>query len=145
MTGKSPSAAASEGPIEVADDRAQIEALEDRILTEIDRFGFPKSSKFAVKLALEEAVTNAFQHGHKTLTEPKPVRVTFSVSAEQIKVSIEDQGPGFDPGGIPDPTLDENLSNPTGRGLMLMRAYMTSVSYNETGNRVDLVYRRPAS
>lgn len=133
------------GPFEVADDRAEIEAVEDKLLTEIDRHGYPKSSRFAVKLAFEEAVTNAFQHGHRTLDVPKPVRVAFTVSADEITVTVEDQGPGFDPGTIPDPTLDENLSNPTGRGIMLMRAYMTSVSHNDSGNTVTLVYRRPQS
>jgi serine/threonine-protein kinase RsbW len=60
-----------------------------------------------------------------------------------LSVEIEDRGPGFDPGAVPDPTLEQNLEIPSGRGLMLMRAYMTSVTFNPAGNRVRLLYRRP--
>jgi serine/threonine-protein kinase RsbW len=56
---------------------------------------------------------------------------------------VEDRGPGFDPSGVPDPTLDENLELPSGRGLMLIRAYMTRVAFSPTGNRVSMYYRRP--
>ena len=60
-------------------------------------------------------------------------------------MEIEDRGPGFDPGTVKDPTLDENLELPTGRGLLLIRAYMTSVEYNAKGNRVRMVYTKPAA
>ena len=52
-------------------------------------------------------------------------------------------GPGFDPSTVPDPTLDQNLEIPSGRGLMLMRAYMTAVTFNPAGNRVTMRYRKP--
>ena len=131
--------------IELPDDRAKIEALEDEILTAVDRHGYPKSSRFAIKLALEEAITNAFQHGHKTVPDGTPIRVSYGVDADSVTITVEDRGPGFAPNHVPDPTLDENLSNPTGRGIMLMKAYMTEVRHNASGNRVELVYRRPSA
>ncbi len=142
MTDVRPTSTA-EHRVEVRDDREQIEAVEDRILTEVDRLGYPKSSRFAIKLAFEEAITNAFAHGHRGLDRNLPVLVSFDISEQGVRISVEDQGPGFDPGSIPDPTLDENLGNPSGRGIMLMRAYMTTVSHNKAGNRVDLFYQRP--
>ncbi|MCL4211472.1 MAG: ATP-binding protein [Phycisphaerales bacterium] len=53
-----------------------------------------------------------------------------------------DEGSGFVPDAVPDPTLDENIVIPSGRGLMLMRAYMSEVCYNDRGNRVYLRYNR---
>ena len=55
-----------------------------------------------------------------------------------------DQGPGFDITTVPDPTDDENLDKPGGRGIMLMRAFMSLVEYNQTGNRLTLEKRRDA-
>ena len=54
-------------------------------------------------------------------------------------MTITDQGSGFDPAALPDPTTEENLQKPTGRGIMLMRAYMDEVRFNEKGNQVHLV------
>lgn len=135
---------ATAGPIsiEVANDRAEIERTEAMILERIDQYEYPKASRFAVKLAFEEAIANAFQHGHRGLPEDTTVLVTYLINAEEIRIDVQDRGPGFDAEGVPDPTLDENLDRPCGRGLMLMRSYMTSVRYNDRGNRVEMVYRR---
>ena len=73
-----------------------------------------------------------------------PVRLEFSVSPAQVQMSIEDKGPGFDPSSVKDPTLEENLELPTGRGLLLIRAYMSRVEYNAKGNRLSMTYSRPA-
>jgi serine/threonine-protein kinase RsbW len=69
--------------------------------------------------------------------------VEYSVNDERVRVAVEDHGPGFSPDTVPDPTLDENLEAPSGRGLVLMRAYMTRIWHNETGNRVEMELRRP--
>jgi serine/threonine-protein kinase RsbW len=130
--------------VDLVNDRAEIERVEASILERAEGFGYPRASLFAIKLALEEAITNAFQHGHRGLDPGLTVRVEYEVSPEEIRVGVEDQGPGFDAAKVPDPTLDENLTCPSGRGLMLMRSYMTEVAYNGRGNRVDLVYRRRA-
>ena len=59
-----------------------------------------------------------------------------------MEVSIRDEGDGFDPSKLPDPTDPENLDRPCGRGVMLMRAFMDDVRYNATGNEVTLVRKR---
>lgn len=90
---------------------------------------------FGVHLALEEAVVNAIKHGNGE--DPgKSVQVICRISRIRCWISIEDQGDGFDPEKVPDCTLDENLDKPCGRGLKLMRNFMTFVEYNEQGNRV---------
>ncbi len=131
--------------MEIRRDRSQIERVSDAILTAAEDLNYSKASRFAVRLALEEAITNAFHHGHRQLPDTEMIRVEFEVSSERIWIAVEDRGPGFEPQDVPDPTIDENLALPSGRGLMLMRTYMSEVQYNEKGNRVELVYRRPAS
>ncbi len=122
--------------------RADIERVEEGLLGAMQRHAFPEASRFAMRLALEEALVNAFRHGHKGMPNT-PVLVEYDVSSTRVMLAIEDQGPGFTPEAVPDPTLDENLEVPTGRGLLLMRAYMTSVEYVGRGNRVEMVYDRP--
>jgi serine/threonine-protein kinase RsbW len=125
-------------------DRDRIDALQSSLMEAVEQAGYPKPARFAIKLAFEEALMNAFHHGHKGLGEDVEVRVEYAVARDEVYISVEDQGPGFDPNKVPDPTLDENLALPSGRGIMLMRAYMTDVSHNATGNRVHLRYVRPA-
>lgn len=127
--------------VELDRDRAEIDALIERILDLATEQGFDKGSAFAIRLALEEALTNAFEHGHRGHTR-EPVRVEYRVDDRAVDVAVEDRGPGFDPSLLPDPTLEENLAKPSGRGVMLMKAYMTEVRFNASGNRVRLIYRR---
>jgi serine/threonine-protein kinase RsbW len=123
------------------DVRAEIDRLQDTVLVAVADAGFDDASTFAVRLALEEAVANAFRHGNREDPE-KTVTVRYAVSAHQIELVVEDEGPGFDPGAVPDPTEDANLEIPSGRGIMLMRAYMTSVEIVAPGNRIEMVFRR---
>lgn len=129
--------------VELRNHRAEIDAVEDRVLDLVDRFSYPRPSRFAIKLSLEEAIINAFKHGHEGLDPATSIRVGYTVAADRVLIFVEDQGPGFTPADVPDPTLDENLANTSGRGLMLMRAYMSEVWHNERGNRVGMLYRRP--
>lgn len=129
--------------VDLPRDRAAIDTLIERILDQAREQGFDDASLFAVRLAIEEAITNAFEHGHEGLGD-RPVRVEFHVDPASVDVAVEDQGPGFDPNKLPDPTTEENLSKPSGRGVMLMRAYMSEVRFNSPGNRVRLTYRRPS-
>lgn len=132
----------SEGESLVHNRREEIDRAEEAILGLLDQQGYPASSQFAVRLALEEALNNAFGHGHAQLPD-KPVRLAYRITPGELTLTIEDQGPGFDPGSVADPTLDENLENISGRGMLLIRAYMTSVAWEGRGNRIRMVYRRP--
>ncbi|MBX3358009.1 MAG: ATP-binding protein [Phycisphaeraceae bacterium] len=125
-------------------ERAEIDRAIENLLGVLERLNYPDAARFAVRLAIEEGLANAFNHGHKALPKDTPVRLEFKATPAQVHISIEDQGPGFKPAAVPDPTLDENLEIPTGRGLLLMRSYMSKVDYNDRGNRVSMVYRNPA-
>lgn len=127
--------------VEVRDSRDDIERVEKIILDEVGKRGYPETSRFALRLALEEALINAFRHGHRDLPKT-PVEVEWSVDDLAVRITVIDRGPGFKPDAVPDPTLDENLDVPSGRGIMLMRAYMSSIEYNDAGNAVTMVYER---
>jgi serine/threonine-protein kinase RsbW len=127
--------------VELPHDRDRISTLIDTIIEQASDAGMQDAAAFAIRLALEEAITNAFVHGHRELDASVPVRIEYRVGAGELDVAIEDQGPGFVPEALPDPTLDENLAKPSGRGVMLMKAYMSDVAYNARGNRVVLRYR----
>lgn len=93
---------------------------------------------FGVRLALEEALVNAIKHGNQ-MDRAKAVHVSYRLLPDRFEIHITDEGPGFDPNDVPDPTAVENLERPCGRGLMLMRHYMSEVAYNTQGNRVTMV------
>lgn len=92
---------------------------------------------FGIKLALEEALVNAIKHGNQ-MDRAKTVRIAYRVAPDRFDIHIADEGPGFDPADVPDPTAFENLERPCGRGLWLMRAYMTEVHFLGRGNAVRM-------
>jgi anti-sigma regulatory factor (Ser/Thr protein kinase) len=119
-----------------------------------------------VGVALEEALLNAIYHGnleissklkengdepfHKLARERRAlepyaarrVRVVARVTHEKATFVISDEGPGFDVSNLPDPTDPANLETPSGRGILLMRAFMDEVRYNAAGNRVTMIVSR---
>lgn len=132
-----------ESDIRIQNDRALVGALWDRLAAAIEGCEYPEASRFALRIAYEEAVSNAFRHGHAGLPAQTPVTVSYCVDPETVEITVEDQGPGFDPDAIPDPTLDENIAKPGGRGIMLIRAYMSEAEFDRGGRRLRMVYRRP--
>ena len=121
--------------LSIASDMAEarrVQADVERVLQEVS---FGEHDIFAIKLALEEALVNAIKHGNR-LDRAKSIRVAYHVTADRFEVQITDEGPGFDPADVPDPTAPENLERPSGRGLWLMRHYMTEVAYHDRGRAV---------
>lgn len=129
--------------LDVANEPGAIERAADGLANALERHGYPKASLFAVRLALHEAMSNAFHHGHKALPAATPVRVEYEVTHDTATIQVADRGPGFDPSGVPDPTLDENIERGSGRGLLLIRSFMASAEFNRAGNELRMVYRRP--
>jgi serine/threonine-protein kinase RsbW len=122
----------------IPSDFAASREVQKRILDEVERQGFDPHSAFAVKLALEEALINAIKHGNK-LNLHKSVHISYAVSHDRCEITIEDEGPGFDRCSVPDPTLEENLEKSSGRGILLMEAYMNTVEYSNDGRKVRMV------
>ena len=131
-----------------------------------EAWSLDRTDRLRIGTALEEALLNALYHGNlgvrselkeidhdefyrqanqRRVTLPwsdRRIRVQVRVTSQEMEVSIRDEGNGFDPSKLPDPTDPENLDRPSGRGVMLMRAFMDEVRYNATGNEVTLVRKR---
>lgn len=119
-----------------------------------------------VGTALHEALVNAIEHGNLELASDlrdipdglyhqlgeerrkqspyrdRRVYVSAKLTREGAHITIRDEGPGFDPRRLPDPTDPENIGKISGRGLLLIRTFMDHVSFNETGNEITLIKRR---
>ena len=89
-------------------------------------------------LAVTEASTNAIIHGNKG-DETKLVTIDVTREDNQLIIRIKDQGKGFDPGKIPDPTENENLLKDSGRGIYLMRVYMDDLKFNVTPEGTETI------
>jgi serine/threonine-protein kinase RsbW len=116
-----------------------IQKLEDwmRVL------GYPRKDVFAVALALREAVANAVRHGNRG-DRTKKVRLSYLVTPEKVLIEVEDEGRGFDPESVPSSFMHGDAARPgCKRGLFLIRAYMSWVTFTPPGNRV--MFGRPRS
>jgi serine/threonine-protein kinase RsbW len=117
--------------------RAEIAQAIENLTSAMAAAGYPEADVFGVRLALEEAITNAVKHGHRG-DSTIPVLISYHVNVERVLAQVEDQGEGFDPRQVPDPLAPENLERVGGRGLFLMRSFTTWMGYNQRGNRVTL-------
>jgi serine/threonine-protein kinase RsbW len=91
-----------------------------------------------VLLAVTEATTNAIIHANKC-DDSKLVTVDAWVEDSKLIVKVKDEGQGFDPGNIPDPTEPENLLKDSGRGVYLMKVYMDNLEYNLTDSGTETI------
>jgi len=123
--------------LSILSDTAEARRVQEEIEQFLRAHRFSDHEIFGIKLALEEALINAIKHGNQ-MERSKKVHIVYRVQPENFEIHITDEGPGFDPNGVPDPTAVENLERPSGRGLMLMRHYMTEVSFNACGNSVRM-------
>lgn len=93
-----------------------------------------------ILVAIIEAVNNAILHGNK-FDSKKIVKVNFKKEKDYMSFKIYDQGPGFDPNSIPDPTTSENIENPHGRGIFLMRHLADEVTFYDNGREVEMKFK----
>lgn len=121
-------------PSDVAASRDVHKSIMDRVEAQ----HYDEQSTFAIRLALEEGLMNAIKHGNKHDLK-KTVHVEAKVTPKATEITIEDQGKGFHRTDVPDPCADENLLKCSGRGILLMEAYMDKVEYSHGGRRVRMV------
>lgn len=89
-------------------------------------------------LSITEATTNAIIHGNKC-DESKIVTIDVRKENDKVVIKVKDQGKGFEPDRVPDPTEPENLLKDSGRGIYLMRVYMDDVRYNITPEGTEII------
>jgi serine/threonine-protein kinase RsbW len=127
--------------IDLPSERGISRLVTEPLLEHLGAHGWPPADIFSIHLAAEEAIVNAIVHGNK-LDPNKKVHVECLISAEVARVEITDEGAGFDPKAVPDCTSEERWEVPSGRGVMLMRTFMTRLEYNAKGNSVLMEKRR---
>jgi len=94
----------------------------------VSRSGIAEDAAFGIDMAVREAVTNAVVHGNRQ-DENKTVDVTLKSSPDAVEISVHDQGAGFNPEDVPDPTAEENILKASGRGIFFMRSFMDEVNW----------------
>ncbi len=92
------------------------------------------------RVGLTEALSNAMLYGNDSDPD-KRVRIEVAIRVQEVAVRVTDEGTGFDPSTVPDPTLPDNISKTGGRGIFLMKSLMDEVRFNDRGNSVTLVLR----
>ena len=115
--------------------------LLDDLLGAVRRGQWAEAQIFGIHLAVEEAIVNAIRHGNDS-DHKKQVHVACILNHERLTVEIVDEGEGFDPELVPDCTAPENWQVPGGRGLLLMRNYMSKVEFLDGGHRVIMEKHR---
>lgn len=103
-------------------------------------YNYPDECFKKVFLCTSEAVTNAIVHGNKNDVE-KRVHLNLNCKKYQIIIKVSDEGNGFNPDKIPNPTLPENILKESGRGLHIMRNIANNVYFNEKGNCLYLEFK----
>lgn len=109
----------------------------------MNHLGIAEDVAFGIDMAVREAVTNAVIHGNK-LDDAKVVEVKLRNTPESFEITVHDQGSGFNPNNVPDPTKDENILKTSGRGIFFMRNFMDEVDWSadpKGGTNVRMVKR----
>jgi serine/threonine-protein kinase RsbW len=115
--------------------------LIDQVMEQLESSEWSAKEKFHINMALEEALVNAVQHGNDS--DPnKNVHFSCNLNDDLISVRIEDEGPGFDPDAIPDPTDAEHIMVASGRGVLLIKSFVTRAKWNEKGNVLEFEKER---
>ncbi|HEX3871043.1 MAG TPA: response regulator [Pirellulales bacterium] len=161
--------AETEWQFSLENDMSLIPSLVDQVRQDLVRVRLcDDTSLTRTGIALHETLVNAIQHGNLELgselrernegmfqqmidqrrREPpyneRRVHVHVKVTPQEATFVIRDEGPGFDPACLPDPTDPSNLERVCGRGLLLVRTFMEEVRHNETGNEITMIKRRDA-
>ena len=159
-----------ESRFELTNDTSLARPLVQHLRRELGRLNWcDQTELMRIGVALDEAISNAINHGnleadsalretgertYLDLLDQRRTQMPYAqrrvclraaVTPDEARFTITDQGPGFDPATLPDPTEPANLERVCGRGLLLIRTFMDEVSHNETGNEITMVKRRATS
>lgn len=127
--------------VRIPSDTAAGLKVQERIVAALEPFEYSDRDIFAVRLSLEEGITNAIRHGNRNAAD-KQVTIRCDINTDRMRVEVQDEGEGFDPGEIPDPTDPAFLERPCGRGLLLMKSYLDHFEYADRGRLLILERNR---
>lgn len=125
--------------LELPNDLGAIERSVDYLLDRCRDAGFDETRlRLNFRVGVAEALANAMMYGNSR-DPSKHVKLEAWCASDRVRIRITDQGSGFDPSSLPDPTLPQNRSRSRGRGVFLIRELMDEVAFNEQGNSVDMI------
>ncbi len=116
-----------------------IRVVESFIDNSKEKFNIEDDIYGNIMVAVTESVNNAIRHGNK-FDKDKNVILSLFVDEDRLRFEVEDEGPGFDPTTLSDPTAPENIENPGGRGIFLMRNLSDEVEFSNDGRKVELTF-----
>jgi serine/threonine-protein kinase RsbW len=131
-----------ERSLEIESSTANLRRVEEFLEEISQEAGITGESYGKVLVSVMEAVNNSIIHGNDGDLS-KIVSILFKYESSVLSVTVTDEGKGFVPENIPDPTSPENIENIRGRGVFLMRRLADSIEYNKTGNSVKMSFNRP--
>ncbi|HEY5469104.1 MAG TPA: ATP-binding protein [Bacteroidales bacterium] len=117
-----------------------IRIVEKAIDETTSELGVSQESYGKILVSTLEAVNNAILHGNR-LNPEKIVDIEISFNAIELKIKVTDEGPGFMPEKIPDPTKPENIETINGRGVFLMSHLADKIKYSKKGNSVTMSFK----
>jgi len=126
--------------LKVESKTASLRIVENAIDEMTGAIGINQDNYGKILVATLEAVNNAIKHGNKEVPE-KLVDVVIEYIDNELRISVTDQGDGFDPSRIPDPTLPANIEELCGRGVFLMSKLSDAITFNEKGNSVTMSFK----
>jgi len=122
-----------------------VDGAEETVLSEAQRLGFDEDDLHKIGISLRECMVNAVVHGNR-YNARKKVHLRVTRTADRLTVAVGDEGDGFDPEAVPDPLAGENLLRGSGRGVMLMQAFMDEFEISKRepqGTEVKMVKYKP--
>ena len=122
----------------ISNDSHLLKEISKKLLEDLREKAVEEEVLFDIHVAFEEALRNAMIHGNK-LDPAKKVIVETDITEDKVRICVEDEGPGFEPEDVPDPTLDENLLKEGGRGVYLIKYLMDEVKYENGARRINMV------
>ena len=126
--------------LKIESDIINLRRVENAIDFLTNEIGISQDSYGKILIAVLEAVNNAIVHGNKADLK-KRVEIDFRIEIKDLCVSVTDEGKGFKPGEVPDPTKPENIESLNGRGVFLMSRLADEIEFNRKGNSVKLTFK----
>lgn len=124
--------------------RAENIILVERMIEDVcDLFNISEDYYGNILVAITEAVNNAIYHGNQA-NPKKNIDIFFKSYPDHVSFIVKDEGQGFNYDNLPDPTNPENIENPNGRGVFLMRNLADKVSFEDNGSKVVLEFKMTA-
>lgn len=123
---------------EIFSDPELMPEVEQFVLDVAEEVGLNENKFNNIALAVAEAISNSIKHGNKN-DKNKKVFIKIEVKNDQMIVTLKDEGTGFDPNTVPDPTRPENILKESGRGVHIMRSLLDDLRYNFTPNGTEII------